>query len=76
MFLGSGTAVVRAVLVVPVILLVLFAGVFGLFALLCGPERRKCAMSLSKQALTEAGVLVHGPAPRRPQLPSGRARSS
>ena len=56
---GSGTAVVRAAIVVPVILLVLFAGVFGL---LCGRERRKYATNLSLRAMSTAGLLIHGPA--------------
>lgn len=59
---GSGTAVVRAAIVVPVILLVLFAGVFGLLGLLCGRERRKYVMSLSLRAMSTAGLLIHGPA--------------
>ena len=33
---GWGTAAVRAAVIVPVILLVLFAEVFGLLGLLCG----------------------------------------
>jgi hypothetical protein len=77
---GSGTAVVRAAVVVPVILLVLFAGVFGLLGLLCGRERRKYVMNLSLRAMSTAGLLVHGPAitnPRRRQtsnVSSRRAR--
>ena len=79
---GSGTAVVRAVTVVPVILLVLFAGLFGLVGLLCGRERRKYAMSLSLRAMSTAGLLIHGPAtvdPQRrqkPTVPNGCARSN
>lgn len=61
MLLGSGTAVVRAAIVVSVILLVLFAGVFGLLGLLCGRERRKYAMNLSLRAMSSAGLLIHGP---------------
>ena len=59
---GSGTAVVRAAIVVPVILLVLFVGVFGLLGLLCGRERRKYLMNLSLRAMSTAGLLIHGPA--------------
>ena len=55
---GSGTAVVRAITVVPVILLVLFAGVLGLLGLLCGCERRKYVMKLSQQAMDAAGLLI------------------
>ena len=73
---GSVTAVVRAATVVPAILLVLFAGVFGLLGLLCGRERRKYAMNLSRQTLSTAAQLIHGPAvtPQRRQSSSNRAR--
>jgi hypothetical protein len=64
---GSGTAVVRAATVVPVILLVLFAGVFGLLGLLCGRERRKYVMNFSLRAMNTAGLLIHGPAVMSPQ---------
>jgi len=56
---GSGTAVVRAAIVVPVILLVLFAGVFGLLGLLCGRERRKYVMNLSLRAMSTACLSLH-----------------
>lgn len=77
---GPGTALVRAMAVVPVILLVLYAGLLGLLGLLCGRERRKYVMNLSGQAMSTAGLLMHGPAvmssPRRGQRSSvsrGRA---
>jgi hypothetical protein len=79
---GPGTAVVRAATVVPVILLVLFAGVFGLLGLLCGRERRKYVMNLSLQAMRTAGLLIHGPAVMSPQrrrtssASNGRARTN
>jgi hypothetical protein len=80
---GSGTAVVRAAIVVPVILLVLFAGVFGLLGLLCGRERRKYATNLSLRAMSTASLLIHGPAVTSPQRrqtsgasSGGRARSN
>jgi hypothetical protein len=59
---GSGAVVIRALAVVPVILLVLYAGVLGLLGLLCGRERRKYVVSLSRQAMGTAGMLMHGPA--------------
>jgi hypothetical protein len=59
--------VVRAAIVVPVILLVIFAGVFGLLGLLCGRERRKYVMNLSLRAMSTAGLLIHGPAIVSPQ---------
>jgi hypothetical protein len=68
--------VVRAAMVVPVILLVLFAGLFGLLGMLCGPERREYAMNFSEWAMNTAGLLVHGPAPRRRQLSSSPTRRS
>ena len=77
---GSGTALVRAATVVPVILLVLFAGVFGLLGLLCGRERRKYVTNLSLRAMSTASLLIHGPAVMSPQrrqtsgASSGRAR--
>ena len=61
---GWGTAVVRAATVVPVILLVLFAGVFGLLGLLCGRERRSYVMSLNRDSLSTAALLMHGPSRR------------
>src|SRR5262249_55561348 len=42
---GSGTALVRAATVVPVILLVLYAWLLGMLGLLCGRERRKYVMN-------------------------------
>jgi hypothetical protein len=57
----SGAALVRAALVVPVILLVLFAGLLGLVGLLCGRERREYVMSLTRLTFDTAGVLMHGP---------------
>jgi hypothetical protein len=69
----SGNAVVRAITVVPVILLVLYAGLLGLLGLLCGRERRKYVMNLSRQAMGAATLLMHGPAVMNPQP---RQRSS
>ena len=69
---GSGTAVVRAATVVPVILLVLFAGLLGLLGLLCGRERRKYVINLHRQAMSTAGTLMHGPGSREP---AGQKRS-
>ncbi len=73
---GSGIAVVRAAIVVPVILLVLFAGVFGLLGLLCGRERRKYVMNLSLRAMSTAGLLIHGPAVANPQRRQASSASS
>jgi hypothetical protein len=53
----------RALVVVPVILLVLGTFVLGLLGLLCGRERRKYVMSLSRQAMDTAGLLMHGRPP-------------
>jgi hypothetical protein len=72
---GPGTAVVKAAMVIPVTLLVLFACLYGL-GFLCGPERRKYAMNFSQQAMSAAGLLVHGPASQPRQLSSGRKRRS
>lgn len=69
----------RALVVVPVILLVLSAFVLGLLGLLCGRERRKYVTSLSRQAMNTAGMLVHGPvtvSPRPGQRSSGGATRS
>ena len=63
---GSGAVLVRAVTVVPVILLVLYAGLLGVLGLLCGRERRKYVVDLSRQALNTVGVLMHGPAASGP----------
>ena len=63
----SGNAVVRAIMVIPVILLVLYAGLLGLLGLLCGRERRKYVMNLSRQAMGTASLLMHGPAVMNPQ---------
>jgi hypothetical protein len=73
---GSGTAVVRAAIVVPVILLVLFAGVFGLLGLLCGRERRKYVMNLSLRAMSTAGLLIHGPTVMSPLRRQASSASS
>jgi len=62
MFPVAGTAAVRALTVVPVILLVLYAMLLGPLGLLCGPVRRKYVMNLSQQALGTASTLMHGPA--------------
>jgi hypothetical protein len=69
---GWGTAVVRAAVIVPVILLVLFAEVFGLLGLLCGRERRSYAMSLNRDSLNAAALLIHGPS-RQPAGVGGQA---
>jgi len=61
-----GAALVRAALVVPVILLVIFAGLLGFVGLLCGRERRKYVMSITRLVLNTAGVLMHGPHDRGP----------
>lgn len=61
---ASGAALVRAVLVVPVILLMVFAGLLGLAGLLCDRERRKYVMSLTRLMLDTAGALMHGTSPR------------
>ena len=70
---GSGTALVRAAAVVPVVLLVLFTGLLWLLGLLCGPERRKYILSVSRQAMGMVNQLLQGPATIAPQ---SRARSS
>jgi hypothetical protein len=70
---GSGTALVRAATVVPAILLVLFAGLFGLLGMVVGRERRSYAASLSEQAISGAYQLVHGPS-RQTSGASGEAR--
>jgi hypothetical protein len=57
---GSGAIAVRTLAVLPVILLVLFAMLLGLLGLLCGQERRKYVMALSRQVLGTASVLMHG----------------
>jgi hypothetical protein len=67
---------VKAAMVIPVTLLVLFACLYGLLGFLCGPERRKYAMNFSQQAMKAAGLLIHGPASQPRQLSSGRKRRS
>lgn len=62
----SRTALVQVALVVPVILLVLFAGLLGLVGLLCGRERRKYVTSLYRLTLDTVGELMHGPPVVRP----------
>ena len=66
MFPGAGAAAVRALMVLPVILLVLYAMLLGLLGLLCGAVRRRYVTNLSKQALSTAGVLMHGPGRQEP----------
>ena len=71
---GPGAVGIRALAVVPATLLVLYAGVLGLLGLMCGPERRKYVVSLSRQAMGTAGVLIHGPAAISPR-PGPRSNS-
>jgi hypothetical protein len=72
---GIGPAVVRAVVVVPVVLLVLFTGVLWLLGLMCGRERRRYVITLSQQAMNAAGVLLHGsPASQRTASKPHRGR--
>jgi hypothetical protein len=59
---GVGTAVVRAVAVVPVVLLVLFTGLLWLLGLLCGRERRRYITVVSRLAMEAIGALLHGSA--------------
>jgi hypothetical protein len=75
MLTGPGTAVVRAAAVVPAILLVLFTGLLWLLGLLCGPERRKYVMTLSRQAMGAVGLLLHDPATMS-SLPRPRSSAS
>ena len=67
MFPGVGAAAVRVLLVVPVVLLVLYAMLLGLLGLLYGAMRRRYVTNLSKQALSTASVLMHGPGARPPK---------
>jgi hypothetical protein len=69
---ASGAALVRAALVVPVILLVVFAGLLGFAGLLCDRERRKYVMTLTRLTLYTAGALMHGPTVMRPAGSSRR----
>ena len=61
---ASGSALVRAALVVPVILLVVFAGLLGYVRLLSDRERRKYVMSLTQLMLDTTGAPMRGTSPR------------
>lgn len=62
---GAGPAMMRAVAVIPVVLIVLFTGLLWLLGLMCGRDRRRYVTDLSRQAMAAIGVLLHGP----PALP-------
>ena len=51
---------IRVAAVVPVILLVTFAGVLGLLGLLCNKERRTYVITFSGKALKAAVSLFNG----------------
>ena len=57
---GVGPALVRVAAVVPVVLLVLFTGIIWVLGLMCGKDRRRYVTTLSQQAMTAIGVLLHG----------------
>ena len=50
----------RVAAVVPVVLLVLFTGIIWVLGLMCGKDRRRYVTTLSQQAMTAIGVLLHG----------------
>ena len=58
---GVGSAIVRAAAVIPVLLLVLFTGLLWLLGLMCGRERRRYVMNLSRQVMGVISELLHGP---------------
>ncbi len=63
---ASGAALPRAALVVPVILLVIFAGLLGPVGLLLSRERREYVEGLIRLMLAAARDLIHGPSVVRP----------
>ncbi len=61
MLTGTGSSsLVKIAAIVPVVLLVLFTGILWVLGLMCGKERRRCVTTLSQQAMTAIGVLLHG----------------
>jgi hypothetical protein len=64
----SAPAVVRAIAVVPTVLLILFVGLLWIAGLACGPDRRRYVAKVSQEAMAIIGMLMQHPA----SLPSGR----
>lgn len=62
--------VVRAAVVIPAALIVLFMAPLWLLGLACGTERRQYVMTLSRQAMDAVTGLVQS-APEPPQPPAG-----
>jgi hypothetical protein len=67
---GTGSAMLRAAAVVPIVLIVLFTGLLWLLGLMCGRDRRCYVTDLSRQAMGAIGVLLDG-SPAPPPPPAG-----
>ena len=59
---GVEAAAIRVAAVIPAMLLILFSGLLWLLGLPCDAERRSYVLKASQQAMTTAGILLHGPA--------------
>jgi hypothetical protein len=59
---GAGAVIVRAVAVVPAVLLILFTGLLCLLGLVCGEQRRAYVTAISSRAMSTIEVMLHGPA--------------
>jgi hypothetical protein len=57
---GLGASVVRAIAVVPVVILVLFVGLLWLMGLFCSKERRGYVVRISSQVVHTLAPLLHG----------------
>jgi hypothetical protein len=56
----SASVVVRAIAVVPAVLLILFVGPLLILGLACGSDRRRYVVEVSQQAMVVIGMLMHG----------------
>ena len=59
---GAGAVIVRAVAVVPVVLLILFTGLLCLLGLVCDEQRRVYVTAISSRAMSTIEIMLHGPA--------------
>jgi len=76
---GAGAVIVRAVAVVPVVLLILFTGLLCLLGLVCDEQRRAYVTAISSRAMSTIEVMLHGPAAvpaKRQQKPVSPMSSS
>ncbi len=73
---AAGQGLLRFAAMIPVLLLILFVGILWLLGLACGPARRRYVTTLSAQAMTVVGRLIHASSDPDRTVSSPSPRSS